>query len=139
MSAPPERPPRPSAKPTATRARVTLAPLTPADEADFLQAVAASRRLHGPWVAPPATPERYRTLMKYLAGPANAGFLVRRTDTQALVGVYEITNIVRGLPQHRAGHERQGLMRGLAPGRAAFGAMKPTSATSRLPATNARA
>ncbi len=97
--------------------RVALSAPGTADEAEFLQAVAASRRLHGLWVSPPATPESYRALVRYLSGTVNVGFLVRRTDTQALVGVYELTNIVRGPFRSAylgyfafAGHERQGLM-----------------------------
>lgn len=96
---------------------VTLAPLSLADEKDFLAAVARSTRLHRPWVSPPSTPTRFRDRVQRMQGPVDHAFAVRRRDTNELVGVFEITNIVRGILQSGylgyyafAGHERQGLM-----------------------------
>lgn len=113
--------------------RVTIERVALRDQNEFLAAVARSSRLHQPWVAAPATPEAFRALVKRARDPANASFVVRRTDTGELVGIYNISNIVRGGFQSAylgyyafAGHERQGLMReGLKLLlRAAFGELK---------------
>lgn len=78
------------------RPRLTLGELTLADETEFLEAVRRSRRLHGRWVSPPTAPESFRTLVRYMGDPVNRGYLVRRADTQAMVGLIQLTNIVRG-------------------------------------------
>lgn len=98
--------------------RVFLSPIARADEAEFLAAVAASRKLHSPWVTPPATPERFRAMVKRMHHPTNRGFVVRLRHSDSLVGFTEITSIVGGNFHSAylgyyvfAGHERQGLMR----------------------------
>lgn len=99
------------------RPAVQLRPLATGDEAEFLAAVQASRRLHGRWVSPPATPASFRSLVAYLQQPANAGFLACRADSGAMVGLFQVTNIVRGPFRSAylgyfafAGHAGQGLM-----------------------------
>jgi ribosomal-protein-alanine N-acetyltransferase len=97
--------------------KVLLEPLQPEDQAEFLAAVAASQRLHHPWVKPPASPDLFQAFAQRMQGPVNHGFLVRMARTKQLVGFIEVTNIVRGVFQSAylgyyafAGHERQGLM-----------------------------
>jgi ribosomal-protein-alanine N-acetyltransferase len=113
--------------------RVQIRPVTQADMRDFLASVWASRRLHHPWVAAPDTPARFRAYVERMAPPSNCAFLVIRKSDQALVGVVNISNIVRGVFKSAylgyyafAGYERQGLMReGLsAVVRHAFGALR---------------
>jgi [ribosomal protein S5]-alanine N-acetyltransferase len=65
-------------------------------EGEFLAAVRRSRRLHGAWVAPPATPAAYRRYLRRLQSANQAGFLVCRRDSGALVGVVNVSEIVRG-------------------------------------------
>jgi ribosomal-protein-alanine N-acetyltransferase len=100
------------------KARVRLQPVRAGDEAEFLAAVARSRSLHGRWVMPPTTPARFATLVDRMQGPLNHGFVVRRSDSGALVGWIELTNIVRGVFLNAyvgyyafAGQQGQGLMR----------------------------
>ena len=100
------------------KSRVTIRQLRRADEREFLSAVRASRKLHRPWTNPPKSASQFRAYMKQMALPASKAFLVCRRDTGALVGVVNISNIVRGLFRSGylgyyvfAGHERQGLMR----------------------------
>ncbi|MBG9386838.1 GNAT family N-acetyltransferase [Caenimonas aquaedulcis] len=88
------------------------------DQADFLEAAGRSARLHAPWVTAPATPEAFRALVKRSREPANASYVVRHARTGALVGIFNISNIVCGSFHSAylgyyafAGHERQGLMR----------------------------
>jgi ribosomal-protein-alanine N-acetyltransferase len=99
------------------RRRVRIAPLDRADEHEFLAAVAASRKLHAPWVAPPATREAFRRMLERMRAPVNYAYVVRRRDSGALAGYVEITQVVRGPFRSAylgyyvfAGHERQGLM-----------------------------
>lgn len=112
---------------------VYLRPLLASDEAAFLQAVRLSRRVHHPWVSPPATAHAFREYLDAMAPPVSIAFAVVLQSTDALVGVINLTQIVRGCFQNAyigyyvfAGYERQGLMReGLRlVARHAFGTLK---------------
>jgi ribosomal-protein-alanine N-acetyltransferase len=83
----------------------------------FLAAVAKSQALHKPWIAAPDTAAKFRAYLKRCSTPENQAFVVCRKDDGALVGVINVTNIVRGFFLSAylgyyafAGHERQGLM-----------------------------
>jgi ribosomal-protein-alanine N-acetyltransferase len=113
--------------------RVRLDALTQDDAREFVAAVARSRALHGPWTSPPSTSAAYRTWLARMQPPAARAFAVRRVDDAALVGVFNVTNIVMGLFRSAylgyyafAPHAGQGLMReGLdAVVRVVFGTMK---------------
>ena len=100
------------------RKQVHLVPLGASDEPAFISATRASRKLHGRWVSPPATPAAFRMKLKYMQGTANMAYCVRRTDNDGLVGCIEITQIVRGPFRSAylgyyafASHAGQGLMR----------------------------
>lgn len=80
--------------------------------------VRSSQALHHPWVDAPDTPEKYRAYLKRMMPPSNHAFLVCRKSDQAVTGVINISNIVRGLFQSGylgyyafAGFERQGNMK----------------------------
>ncbi len=88
------------------------------DREAFIAAAGRSRTLHGAWVSPPLTPAAYDQYVERMAGDAHVPFLVCRRDGGALVGVVNLTNIVRGAFRSGylgwyafTGHERQGLMR----------------------------
>ena len=100
------------------RTRVYIRPPVLSDVKAFLAVVRDSRALHHPWIAAPNTPARFRAYVRRMVPPANYAFLVCRRDTETLVGVINLTNVVRGLFQSGylgyyafAGNERQGLMR----------------------------
>jgi [ribosomal protein S5]-alanine N-acetyltransferase len=86
---------------------VYLRPPRSADARAFFAAVKASRKLHGAWVQPPATPARFAQFVRRFGGFASrdplaathAGFLVCRCDDDAIVGVLNLSEIVRGLFQ----------------------------------------
>jgi ribosomal-protein-alanine N-acetyltransferase len=63
--------------------------------AAFIEAARRSRRLHGSWVRPPATPEQYRAFVRRVRQPNYASHLVC-TDDGDLAGVINISEIVRG-------------------------------------------
>jgi ribosomal-protein-alanine N-acetyltransferase len=84
--------------------RVYLAIPQPRDADAFLAAARASRRLHGRWVRAPQTPSRYREYVTRFGARAqrdpltatHAGALVRRRDDDAIAGVFNFSEIVRG-------------------------------------------
>lgn len=84
----------------AATARVHLRPPVAGDARRFIDAVNASRRLHGRWVQAPATPAAFRTYVARSAGARHgdqhAGFLAIRIADGALIGVVNISEIVRG-------------------------------------------
>jgi ribosomal-protein-alanine N-acetyltransferase len=97
--------------------RVTLLKPTTGWSARFLAAARRSRRLHGRWVSAPSTPAAYRAYLRRLRRPTHQGYLVCLRGSQELVGVVNISEIVRGVL--RSGylgyyvfrpHERAGLM-----------------------------
>ena len=83
--------------------RVYLRPPRRGDARAFVAAVAASRHLHRGWVRAPSTRERFTDYVsrfaRFVTRPAHAthfGFLVCRTDDDAPVGVFNLSEIVRG-------------------------------------------
>ena len=85
---------------TIVGANVYLRPPRLSDVAAFSAAVRASAALHRGWTTAPRTPERFaRFVSRYAArgkAPSHAGFLVLRREDDALVGVYNFSEIVRG-------------------------------------------
>ena len=85
---------------TITGVNVYLRPPRLSDAVAFHTAVRASATLHRGWTSAPGTPARYaRFVHRYAARgmhPTHAGFLVFRRDDDALVGVYNFSEIVRG-------------------------------------------
>ena len=66
------------------------------DRDEFLAAVRRSRRLHHPWLLPPATVERYDAFVRSLAQPSRASFVVCLRESGDLAGVVNLSEIVRG-------------------------------------------
>ncbi len=74
------------------------------DEGVFLAAVRASRRLHGAWVRAPRTPASYNEYVARFGlraqrnplAATHAGVFVRHVDDDAIVGVFNFSEIVRG-------------------------------------------
>jgi ribosomal-protein-alanine N-acetyltransferase len=76
--------------------RVHLQVPGPIDAREFLAAVAASRSLHHPWVAPPATRAAYRAHIARGNGDDFRSLLIRRNGDDALVGLANLSAIQRG-------------------------------------------
>ena len=70
----------------------------------FLEAVAASRRLHGRWVQAPTTTARFTAYVKRFGGAksrkvktaTHVGLLACRREDDSLVGVFNFSDIVHG-------------------------------------------
>ena len=86
-----------NAPPFAAGSRVYLRPPRSSDEAAFLRAARASRTLHGRWAKAPSTRAEFAAFVKRYGGAAHAhvGFLVVRTEDDALCGVFNFSEIVR--------------------------------------------
>lgn len=92
-----------------------IRPITAADEAAFIAAARASRKLHRPWVQPPVDAESFARHLARFDGTANHGFVL--TVEGSLAGAINLTNIVKGafcsgyLGYYAfTGFERRGLM-----------------------------
>ena len=89
----------------------------PSDAAEFIDAVRASRALHAPWVGMPDTPELFAAYLERVARDDQASYLIRHRACGSLVGVVNVSNIVRGALQSGylsyaafASHAGRGLM-----------------------------
>jgi [ribosomal protein S5]-alanine N-acetyltransferase len=76
--------------------RVFLRAPTAHDRDELLELARASRRLHRPWVAPPATPEAFTAWLRRTRDPRASACLVCLKDGGAIVGVINLSEIVRG-------------------------------------------
>jgi len=80
--------------------RVYLRPPRREDATAFLAASRASRSLHGSWTRPPDSAARYATFVARFAPrgqiTTHAGYLVYRREDDALLGVFNFSEIVRG-------------------------------------------
>ena len=68
-------------------------------EAEFLQRAKASKKLHRPWLTAPETSELFREWVRRGRKPSHESFFVCSIETDALVGVINLNEIVRGLFQ----------------------------------------
>lgn len=98
--------------------RVLLRPPLPGDTAAFLAMVRASRKLHRPWVRPPADEKAFLAYTQRAASERFIGRLVCLRATDEIVGVFHLSEIVRGAFHSAylsyygsALHAGQGLMR----------------------------
>ena len=101
-----------------TGARVHIRHPTATDQDAFLRAARRSRRLHGLWLSAPDTPEAFDAYVRRSRRVNQACFLVCRNEDAAMVGVVNLSEIVRGAFQSAflsyyafAGHARQGYLR----------------------------
>jgi ribosomal-protein-alanine N-acetyltransferase len=98
--------------------RVVLHPLAEDRRQDFLAATRKSKRLHRPWVDPPTTDEGFDGWLERQASDSFEGFMIYRREDDALVGLCQLSEIVRGNLQGAflgfgaiAGYSGQGYMR----------------------------
>jgi ribosomal-protein-alanine N-acetyltransferase len=75
---------------------VVLSAPSAADAAQFIDAVRASRSLHWPWLDLPDTPGRYAAYLDHAGRDDQANYLIRHRACGGLVGVVNVSNIVRG-------------------------------------------
>jgi [ribosomal protein S5]-alanine N-acetyltransferase len=76
--------------------RVRLAEPLPADRREFIELVEASVDLHRPWTYPPADAASYRRLLERNRSDGFYALLARRLADDAIVGLFEFSEVVRG-------------------------------------------
>lgn len=76
--------------------RVRLADPRPDDRSEFLALVEASVDLHRPWTYPPGDQASYRRLLERNRADNFYALLARRIEDDAIVGLFEFSEIVRG-------------------------------------------
>jgi ribosomal-protein-alanine N-acetyltransferase len=82
-----------------------VGPPTLKDADEFLDAVAASRDLHRPWVFPPDTPDAFAAYIERGRHDDHRGFFVRTVGGDGggmLVGVVNLNHVMRGNVQSAA-------------------------------------
>jgi len=101
--------------------RVRLSRPSARDAAEFLAAVRRSGGLHGHWVSAPSTVAAFRKYLRRARRPTQAAYFVRLRTSGELVGVVNVSEIVRGnfhsaylgyyalAPQHGQGLMAEGL------------------------------
>jgi ribosomal-protein-alanine N-acetyltransferase len=75
--------------------RVHISHPKPADKADFLAMNRDSAAFHRPWAHPPRDETGFRELLTRDSREDCEAFLVRRTEDQALAGVFVLSQIFR--------------------------------------------
>jgi ribosomal-protein-alanine N-acetyltransferase len=65
-------------------------------ETEFLTGVRRSRRLHQPWVSPPADPAAFAAYLDRIRRSQQFGFLIRTVADDRLVGVINVSEVVLG-------------------------------------------
>jgi [ribosomal protein S5]-alanine N-acetyltransferase len=75
---------------------VSLSEPSLADAAEFIDAVRASAPLHAPWLGLADTPQLFASYLERVARDDQASYLIRHRACGGLVGVANISNIVRG-------------------------------------------
>jgi len=90
---------------------------TPRDRAEFIAAMRASRGLHHPWLVAPVSDEAFAGLLRRNRDERFATLLACRRADGAIVGYFNIAEIVRGSFQSAylsyaavAAHSRRGYM-----------------------------
>jgi len=101
---------------------VRIRPLAEGDRSAFLTAASASRELHRPWTTPPATHDAFDAYLARAAGETMSCLVVVGERADGLVGVYNLSEIVRGSFQNAylgyyafVPHEGTGAMRAAMP------------------------
>ncbi|MGZ4233887.1 MAG: GNAT family N-acetyltransferase [Solirubrobacteraceae bacterium] len=85
--------------PARADSRVALRRLSRGDQDEFIAAMRASRRLHGRWLSPPTTPEAFGQWLRRTRDEAFESILACRREDGAIVGYFNISQIIRGYLQ----------------------------------------
>jgi len=103
-------------------AAVSVRHPAPTDRADFTAAARRSRALHRPWTAAPDTDDAFDAYLERAERERESCLLVTRNEDDELVGVYNVSEIVRGAFQNAylgyyafAPHAGTGAMRAAMP------------------------
>jgi ribosomal-protein-alanine N-acetyltransferase len=83
-------------RPLADTGRVYLRAVSAEDRGEFLKLMRASQHLHYPWISPPVTEATFTGYLARTRTEDHEGLLVCTRSDDAIAGVININNIVRG-------------------------------------------
>ena len=84
------------AKPQSTASRVYVRPVRGSDRNALVAMAQSSQKLHHPWITPPLTNHMFRLYLKRTQREDADGFVVCLRETDQIVGVVNLNDIVRG-------------------------------------------
>ncbi len=76
--------------------RVYIRKVRRTDEAEFIALMRESQEIHEPWISPPTNPVLFKYYLQRINREDHEGFVICRSDDDAIVGVINVNNIVRG-------------------------------------------
>ncbi|MFU8816423.1 MAG: GNAT family N-acetyltransferase [Pseudomonadales bacterium] len=76
--------------------QVYLRPVNRRDRSEFLALMQQSKELHGPWIQPPLSSLSFHSYVARTQRTDYEGLLVCRRDDDAIAGVININNVIRG-------------------------------------------
>ncbi len=76
--------------------RVYIRRVTRHDEKEFVKLMRDSIDLHEPWIRPPTSSALFKAYLERINRDDHEGFTICRKETDEIVGVVNINNIVRG-------------------------------------------
>jgi ribosomal-protein-alanine N-acetyltransferase len=79
-----------------TEPRVYLRHVSRRDRSEFLDLMQQSQHLHEPWISPPLTGLAFHNYMVRTEREDHMGLLICALDTERILGVINLNNIVRG-------------------------------------------
>jgi len=80
----------------AESARVYLRHVRETDRREFVELMRQSKHLHAPWISPPTSSQGYSQYLARCASSDHEGFVLARYTDDAIVGVINLNNVVRG-------------------------------------------
>ncbi|HYG71795.1 MAG TPA: GNAT family protein [Actinomycetota bacterium] len=78
------------------RVRVVIRGLRADDEAEYLERIRASRRLHRPWAYLADSPDAFRELLVRAAAPSERIYVICRSEDGAMAGIASLSQIFLG-------------------------------------------
>ena len=79
-----------------TDRRTYIRTVSASDRKEMLALAEASRELHSPWITPPLTSHMFKAYLRRTQRDDHAGYVVCLRDTDEIVGVININNLVGG-------------------------------------------
>ena len=79
-----------------TAGRIYLRPVVGGDRSEFLSLMRRSQQLHQPWISPPLTDAGFAGYLARTQRDDHEGLLVCNKHDDAITGVININNIIRG-------------------------------------------
>ena len=77
-------------------ARIYIRRVNPKDEVEFVDLMKQSVSMHYPWISPPTNSNLFKSYINRIKKDDHEGFAICNKEDDAIVGVININNIIRG-------------------------------------------